>query len=134
MTFRKRAAGLSPQTSNRVSSSGTSGLLKSVSHYISSVNIPLINVLIFHKSEKMCLLTPNVTFGSVDGLTHEVEHVGPSLHGDALEDSENSEQDVVKLSDAVIRADPPIAAVVAGGTLTHSTRELHLRGVNCLIC
>lgn len=82
----------------------------------------------------MCLLTPNVTFGSVDGLTHEVEHVGPSLHGDALEDSENSEQDVVKLSDAVIRADPPIAAVVAGGTLTHSTRELHLRGVNCLIC
>ena len=63
-----------------------------------------------------------------------VEYSGPSLHGDALEDSENGEQDVVKLSDAVIRADPPIAAVVASGTLTHATRELHLRGVNCLIC
>ncbi len=66
-------------------------------------------------------------------LSYIVENSGPSLHGDALEDSENSKQDVVKLSDAVIRADPRVAAVVIGRTLTHTTRELCLRGVHCLI-
>lgn len=52
------------------------------------------------------MLTPNVTFGSVDGLTHEVEHVGPSLHSDALEDGEHGEQDVVELGDAVVWSEP----------------------------
>lgn len=69
----------------------------------------------------------------MDRLTYKVEHVCPSLHGDALEDSENSKQDVVKLSDAVIRANPSIAAVVVGRTLTHATRELQLRGVHGLV-
>ncbi len=66
-------------------------------------------------------------------LSHIVEYSGPSLHSDALEDSENSKQDVVKLSDAVIGADPSIAAGITGRTPTHATRELQLRGVHCLV-
>ena len=38
----------------------------------------------------------------MDQLTYVVEHVGPSLHGDALEDGEHGEQDVVELGDAVV--------------------------------
>lgn len=59
-------------------------------------------------------------------LSYVIEHGCPSFHGDALEDSEHGKQDVVELSDAVVRADPGIAAVVAGRTLTHATRELQL--------
>lgn len=66
-------------------------------------------------------------------LSYVIEHGCPAFHGDALEDSEHSKQDVVELSDAVIRADPGVAAVVAGRTLTHTARELQFRGVHCLI-
>lgn len=66
-------------------------------------------------------------------VSYVIEHGGPSFHGDALEDSKHSKQDVVELSDAVIRADPGIAAVVAGRTLTHAARELQLRGVHRLV-
>lgn len=66
-------------------------------------------------------------------VSYIVQYSGPSLHGDTLEDSENSKQDVVKLSNAIIRANPSITAVVAGRTLTHATRELQLRGVHCLV-
>ncbi len=45
-------------------------------------------------------------FGSLDRLTYEVEHFCPSLHGDALEDGEHGEQDVVKLGDAVVGSEP----------------------------
>lgn len=47
----------------------------------------------------------------MDRLTYKVEHVCPSLHGDALEDGEHSKQDVVELSDAVVWSKP--------ATLTH---------------
>ena len=64
---------------------------------------------------------------------HIIENSGPSLHGDALEDGENSKQDVVKLSDAVVRTDPGVTARVAGGTLAHATGELQFRRDHCLI-
>lgn len=66
-------------------------------------------------------------------LSYVIEHGCPSFHGDALEDGEHSKQDVVELSDAVIRANPGIFAAVAGRTLTHATRELQLRGVHRLV-
>lgn len=65
-------------------------------------------------------------------MPYIVEYSGPSLHSDALEDSENSKQDVVKLSDAVIGANPIVAGVF-GRTISHATRELQLRGVQCLV-
>lgn len=43
---------------------------------------------------------------ALDRLTHVVEHICPSLHGDALEDGEDGEQDVVKLGDAVVGSKP----------------------------
>ena len=62
-----------------------------------------------------------------------VEYSGPSLHGDALEDSENSKQDVVKLGDAVIRANPSMVAGVFGRTLTNAAWELKLGRVHRLV-
>lgn len=62
-----------------------------------------------------------------------IENSGPSLHGDALEDGENSKQDVVKLSDSIVWTDPGVTAHVAGGTLANTTGELQLRWVHCLI-
>lgn len=44
--------------------------------------------------------------------THIVEDVGPSLHGDALEDGEHSEEDVVEVGDAVVG---PLPVLPAGG-------------------
>lgn len=43
-------------------------------------------------------------------LTYKVEHVCPSLHGDALEDREDSKQDVVKLGDAIVWSKPAFIA------------------------
>lgn len=60
-------------------------------------------------------------------LSYIVEYSGPSLHGYTLEDSENSKQDVVKLSNSIIRANPGIGAIVVGRTLTCATWELKLR-------
>lgn len=57
-------------------------------------------------------------------MTHVVEHGGPALHGDALEDSEHSKQDVVKLGDAVVGADPGVMAGVLVRALPYPTREL----------
>ena len=58
------------------------------------------------------------------GVTHIVEHGGPALHGDALEDGEDSKQDVVKLGDAIVGADPGFTAGVLVRALPHPTREL----------
>lgn len=41
---------------------------------------------------------PETTFSG----TYIVEQVGPALHGDTLEDGENSKQDVVELGDAIV--------------------------------
>lgn len=38
--------------------------------------------------------------------TYIVEQVGPALHGDTLEDGENSEQYVVELGDAIVWSKP----------------------------
>ncbi len=40
---------------------------------------------------------------------YPVENVGPALHGDALEDGENSKQDVVKLGDAIVWSQPVLS-------------------------
>lgn len=39
-------------------------------------------------------------------VTHAVENVHPSLHGDALKHGEHGEQDVVKVSDAKVGSGP----------------------------
>lgn len=43
---------------------------------------------------------------SVCWAFYPVEQFSPALHGDTLEDSEDGEQDVVKLSDAIVRPQP----------------------------
>lgn len=65
--------------------------------------------------------------------TYIIENGCPSLHGNALEDGENSKQDVVELSDAIIGPDPGVIAVVSLRTLPHSACERQLGRVNSLI-
>lgn len=52
--------------------------------------------------------------------TDPVQHVGPALHGDALEDSQHGEQEVVKVGDAAIWSMPALSAlgVVEGAGTT----------------
>lgn len=45
---------------------------------------------------------PHTLFSS----TYPVEQFSPALHGDTLEDGENSKQDVVELGDAIVRSQP----------------------------
>lgn len=60
-------------------------------------------------------------------MTHIVKYGGPAFHGDALEYSEQGKQDVVKLGDPVVGADPgEIATGVTGRALPEATGELHL--------
>lgn len=68
-----------------------------------------------------------MTLCSSSGLNiHIIEHSRPSLHGDALEDGEYSEQDVIELRDAVIGPDPGVIAVVLLRTFPHSTCKRQL--------
>lgn len=48
---------------------------------------------------------------SREGGAHPVEDVSPSLHGDALEDGEHGEEEVVKVGDAPIGALPATPAL-----------------------
>lgn len=63
--------------------------------------------------------------------THIVEDVHPSLHGDALENGENSKEDVVKVGDTVAGSDPVLltgGAVAAGpGWRLQATGEICCR-------
>ncbi|KAL0590505.1 Tigger transposable element-derived protein 1 [Plecturocebus cupreus] len=52
--------------------------------------------------------------------THIVQHGGPPFHGDALEDSQHSKEDVIKLGDSIIGADPVLAFITSGAAL-HTT-------------
>lgn len=76
----------------------------------------------------------NSTLGALQPhqWTHIVEDVGPSLHGDALEDGEHSKEDIVKVGDAVVG---PLPVLPAGGpTLTlPSRRILSTRKISHLI-
>lgn len=47
-------------------------------------------------------------------FTHIVEDVHPPLHGDALENGENSEEDIVKVGDAKAGPDP---VLLTGGAI-----------------
>ena len=51
--------------------------------------------------------------------TYVVEDVHPSLHSDALENSENSKEDVVKFGDAIVGSNP---AVLTGGAVSTGPR------------
>lgn len=51
----------------------------------------------------------------VASQTYVVQHVCPSLHGDALEDGEHGEQNVVELGDPVVGSNPPFPTVRAIG-------------------
>ena len=46
-------------------------------------------------------------------VQYPVEHVGPALHGDALEHRQHGEEKVVKVGDAVVGAVPPPFALRA---------------------
>lgn len=52
-----------------------------------------------------CVLVLQMLFS----LTYIVEQVSPALHGDTLENGENSKQDVVKLGDAVVWSQPVLS-------------------------
>lgn len=56
------------------------------------------------------------------GSTYPVEQFSPALHGDTLEDGENSKQDVVELGDAVVRSEP--AASTHRAVRTQPGRQL----------
>lgn len=47
----------------------------------------------------------------IQGYTHGVEHVGPAFEGDALEDGEHGEAEVVEVGDAVVRALPVLLRI-----------------------
>ena len=49
---------------------------------------------------------------------HIVEEVGPPFHGDALEDGEDGEEDVVELRDPIIGTNP-LPALIARRTALH---------------
>ena len=68
-----------------------------------------------------------------NSAAHVVEDSRPSLHGDALEDGEHGKQDVVKLRDAVVGADPGISAFILVWTFPHSARKRQLWGVHSLV-
>lgn len=53
-------------------------------------------------------------------FTHIIQHCSPSLHGNTLEDSQYSKEDVVKLSDPIVGTDP-VSALVTCGTSLHPT-------------
>lgn len=65
--------------------------------------------------------------------TYIIENSCPSLHGNALEDGENSKQDVVELGDTVVGADPGVVAVILLWTLPHAACKRQLWWVNSLI-
>lgn len=62
-----------------------------------------------------------------------VENSSPALHGNTLEHREHRKEDVVKLSDAVVRPDPRAVTVVFLRTPTHAAGKLHFRGVHRLV-
>ena len=49
------------------------------------------------------LLNPRQHF-PLELRTHPVEHAGPSLHCDALEDSQHRKQDIIEWGDAIVRS------------------------------
>lgn len=61
-------------------------------------------------------------------VTHIVQKICPALHCNALEDGENSKQDVVKLRDSVVRTKPVFLTFCTIGTESRgefsSTRKL----------
>lgn len=66
------------------------------------------------------------TAAELSGCAHVVEDGRPSLHGDALENSEHGKQDVVELRDAVVGADPGVVALIAHGAPPHPAGERQL--------
>ena len=66
--------------------------------------------------------------GDCARLSHPVEHVGPALEGDALEDGEHGQAEVVEAGDAPLGALPlpaTLRAVGAGEYAAAGGRILH---------
>lgn len=63
--------------------------------------------------------------------THIVEDVHPSLHGDALENCENSEEDIVKVGDAKAGSDPVF--LTDGAIATGPRRWVQATGEICCL-
>lgn len=64
--------------------------------------------------------------------THIVEDVHPSLHGDALENSENRKQDIVKVGDAEAGSNPVLPA--GSAIATGPRRRVEATGeISCLL-
>lgn len=62
----------------------------------------------------------------LSGCAYVVEDSRPSLHGDALENGEHGKQDVVKLCDAVVGADPGVVALVTDRAPPHAAGKRQL--------
>lgn len=58
--------------------------------------------------------------------TYPVENLRPSLHGDALEDGQHGEEDVVEGGDAVVGPLPALLALGGGRTDVGALRRLGL--------
>ena len=41
---------------------------------------------------------------STSSKTHPIQHAGPSLHCDALEDSQHGKQDIIKRGNSIVRS------------------------------
>lgn len=63
--------------------------------------------------------------------THIVEDVHPSLHGDTLENRENSEEDIVKVGDAKAGSDPVF--LTDGAITTGPRRRVQATGEICCL-
>lgn len=62
-----------------------------------------------------------------------VENSSPALHGDTLEHGEHCKEDVVELSDAIVRPNPRAITVVFLRTPAYAAGKLHFGGVHCLV-
>lgn len=60
-----------------------------------------------------------------------VKDISPSFHGDALEDSKYGEQDVVKVSDAIVWSFPRFAFLTLRAIGTQPRRRLQATWVIC---
>lgn len=80
--------------------------------------------------KKGCIKQETMERGQCVGRTYVVHDGGPALHGDALEDGQHGETEVVEVGDAAVRSDPvdvadPAALHGAPVTLAARPRHFH---------
>lgn len=88
-----------------------------VVHHENTLETILRDILGKHNTTMQLYLTLyEYLFRRCVSSTYIVEQVRPALHGDTLEDGEDSKQDVVKLCDAVVWSQPVLPTHGALGT------------------